>query len=223
MYEKFFKRFFDFSLSLFALIVLLPVLLLLTIIGAIAMKGNPFFTQLRPGKKGKDGKEKVFKLIKFRTMSNAKDENGNLFPDEKRLNSYGRFLRSTSADELMSLWNILKGDLAIVGPRPLAVLYLPYYTKEERHRHDVRPGLTGLAQVNGRNDLSWDEKFAYDLQYVNHITFLGDISILFKTVKKVFMHEGIGQGEAMPVSLHEERENWTLTNEGAVKPSGVHT
>ena len=223
MYEKFFKRFFDFSLSLFALIVLLPVLLLLTIIGAIAMKGNPFFTQPRPGKKGKDGKEKVFKLIKFRTMSNAKDENGNLLPDEKRLNSYGRFLRSTSADELMSLWNILKGDLAIVGPRPLAVLYLPYYTKEERHRHDVRPGLTGLAQVNGRNNLSWDEKFAYDLQYVNHITFLGDISILFKTVKKVFVHEGIGQGEAMPVSLHVERENWTLTNEGAVKPSGVHT
>ena len=160
MYAKFFKRVFDFTLSLFALIVLSPILLILTIIGTIAMKGNPFFTQLRPGKIcKKTGQEKIFKLVKFRTMSNAKDKDGNLLPDDIRLNKYGRFLRSTSLDELPELWNILKGDMSIVGPRPLAVQYLPFYTEEESKRHSVRPGLTGLAQVSGRNSLKWEEKF----------------------------------------------------------------
>ena len=150
------------------------------------MHGNPFFTQPRPGKN-----EKVFKLIKFRTMNNKRDKDGNLLPDDKRLTSYGKFLRSTSLDELPELFNILKGDMSIVGPRPLLVKYLPYYTEEERHRHDVTPGLTGLAQVSGRNTLSWEDKFALDLQYVSNISFWGDIKIIFKTIGKVFKREGI--------------------------------
>lgn len=192
MYAKFFKRLIDFTLSLIALIVLFPLLLVLTIVGAIAMKGNPFFVQPRPGKKGKDGKEKIFKLIKFRTMSNAKDKDGNLLPDEVRLNKYGRFLRSTSLDELPELLNIVAGDLAVCGPRPLAVQYLPYFTDEERERHSVRPGLTGLAQVNGRNSLSWEEKFEYDLEYVKKITFVNDIKIICKTIRTVLVRENIG-------------------------------
>lgn len=224
MYKKYFKRIVDFTLALFALIVLFPILLFLAIVGAIAMNGNPFFTQLRPGMiDPKTGKEKIFKLIKFRTMDNRKDKDGKLLPDKVRLNKYGRILRSTSLDELPELINILTGDLSIVGPRPLVVGYLPYYTEEERHRHDVRPGLTGLAQANGRNNLSWEEKFAYDIQYVNSITFLGDIKIIFKTAIKVFVREGIGQGEAVPVSLQVQRKDWILTNEGAVKPEEVKT
>ena len=191
MYAKFLKRFFDFTLSLLALIILSPILLILIIVGAIAMKGNPFFTQLRPGKKGKDGNEKIFRLIKLRTMSNAKDKDGNLLPDEKRLTKYGKFLRSTSLDELPELINILKGEMSIVGPRPLLVKYLPYYTAEERRRHDVRPGLTGLAQVNGRNSVSWEERFKLDVEYVDHITFWNDIKILLGTVMAVFKREGI--------------------------------
>ena len=186
MYRNFFKRVFDFILSLTALIVLAPVFLVLIILGWKHMKGNPFFTQDRPGKN-----EKIFKLIKFRTMSEEKDENGNYLPDDIRLNSYGKKLRSTSLDELPELINILKGDMAIVGPRPLLVQYLPLYSEEQRHRHDVRPGLTGLAQVNGRNLLSWEDKFKYDIQYVNNITLLGDIRIILKTVKNVLTHEGI--------------------------------
>ena len=191
MYAKFLKRVFDFILSLLALVILSPVLLILIIVGAIAMKGNPFFTQLRPGKKGKDGNEKIFRLIKLRTMSNAKDKDGNLLPDEKRLTKYGKFLRSTSLDELPELINILKGEMSIVGPRPLLVKYLPYYTTEERRRHDVRPGLTGLAQVNGRNSVSWEERFKLDVEYVDHITFWNDIKILLGTVAAVFKREGI--------------------------------
>ena len=191
MYAKFLKRFFDFTLSLLALVILSPILLILIIVGAIAMKGNPFFTQLRPGKKGKDGNEKIFRLIKLRTMSNAKDKDGNLLPDEKRLTKYGKFLRSTSLDELPELINILKGEMSIVGPRPLLVKYLPYYTAEERRRHDVRPGLTGLAQVNGRNSVSWEERFKLDVEYVDHITFWNDIKILLGTVMAVFKREGI--------------------------------
>lgn len=186
MYKNFFKRVFDFILSLGALIVLAPVFLVLIILGWKYMKGNPFFTQDRPGKDGK-----IFKLIKFRSMSEEKDENGNYLPDDVRLNSYGKKLRSTSLDELPELINILKGDMAIVGPRPLLVQYLPLYNEEQRHRHDVRPGLTGLAQVNGRNLLSWAEKFRYDIEYVNNITLLGDIKIILKTVKNVLSHEGI--------------------------------
>ena len=203
-YERCIKRPLDFILSLMALIVLSPLLLLLTIIGAIAMKGNPFFVQRRPGKiDPKTGQERIFPLIKFRTMSNAKDKDGKLLPDEKRLNRYGKFLRSTSLDELLELMNIIKGDMAIVGPRPLAVEYLSYYTKDEHHRHDVRPGLTGFAQISGRNSLSWENRFAYDLEYVKHITSVVDIKIVFCTVKKVVIKEGIG--EDMPESLNVER------------------
>lgn len=194
MYSRFFKRFLDFILSLTALIVLFPFLLILTVIGAFAMKGNPFFVQPRPGKKGKNGKERIFKLIKLRTMSNAKDKEGNLLPDEVRLNKYGRFLRSTSLDELPELLNILKGDMSIVGPRPLLVRYLPRYTETQRRRHDVRPGLTGYAQINGRNAISWEERFAYDVEYVDNITFIGDVKIIFATVKAVFKRSGITSG-----------------------------
>ncbi len=218
MYAKFFKRLFDFILSLIALMMLSPVLLILVIVGAIAMGGNPFFTQLRPGKiDRKTGKEKIFKLVKFRTMSNRRNKDGKLLPDELRLTKYGRILRSTSLDELPELWNILKGDMSIVGPRPLTVQYLDYYTPEERNRHTVRPGLTGLAQCKGRNNLSWDEKFQYDLRYVNNVTLVLDIKILLLTVIKVFKHEGIGQGEKKPVSLHIERADWVKEKEEALR------
>lgn len=186
MYAKCIKRLLDFLLSLIAIVVLSPVLVILTLVGAVKMKGNPFFTQDRPGLH-----EKIFKLIKFRTMTNEKDENGELLPDEKRLNGYGRFLRSTSLDELPELFNILKGDMAIIGPRPLLVQYLPYYTEKERHRHDVRPGLSGLAQVNGRNLVKWDQRLAYDVEYVDNLTFLGDIKIVIQTIKKVLAREDI--------------------------------
>lgn len=191
MYANFFKRLIDFVLSLIALIVLSPVLLILVISGAIAMRGNPFFVQPRPGKKRKDGQEKIFKLIKFRTMDNRKDKNGNLLPDEVRLNKYGRILRSTSLDELPELINILIGDMSIVGPRPLLVEYLPYYTEEERHRHDVRPGLTGWAQVNGRNSVDWETRFRLDVEYVRRISLMMDIKIIFLTVKKVLCRSDI--------------------------------
>lgn len=186
MYAKFFKRLFDFILSLIALIVLSPILVVLAVSGAVAMSGNPFFCQPRPGKKGKDGKEKIFKLIKFRTMSNAKDKEGNFLPDDQRLNGYGKFLRSTSLDELPELINIVIGDMAIVGPRPQLIRDMTFMTDEQRRRHDVRPGLTGLAQVNGRNNITWEQKFEYDLEYIdNGITFIGDIKIIFQTVGKV--------------------------------------
>ena len=192
MYAKFLKRFFDFTLSLLALIVLSPVFLILTAVGAIAMKGNPFFVQPRPGKKGKDGKEKIFNLIKFRTMSNARDKNGNLLPDEERLGGYGMFLRSTSADELPSLVNIVLGHLALVGPRPQLVRDMVFMSDEQRKRHNVRPGLTGLAQVNGRNNITWEQKFEYDLQYINRgITFIGDLKIILQTVGKVLKRSDI--------------------------------
>lgn len=186
MYAKYFKRMIDFCLSLIGLIVLSPLLLLLMLLGAVFMSGNPFFTQERPGKD-----EKIFKLIKFRTMDNRKDKDGNLLPDEVRLNKYGRFLRSTSLDELPELINILKGDMAIVGPRPLLVSYLPWYTEIEKHRHDVRSGLTGLAQVNGRNFLDWDHRLAMDVEYVQNITFVGDVSIVLKTALKFVKKQDI--------------------------------
>lgn len=187
MYEKFFKRLLDLILSVTALIVLIPVFIILIIIGAIKMKGNPFFTQPRPGKKGKDGREKIFRLIKFRTMSNVKNEKGELLPDEQRLNKYGVWLRSTSLDELPSLINIVLSQLSIVGPRPQLVRDMTFMTEEQRRRHDVRPGLTGLAQINGRNNITWEQKFEYDLQYVDSgITFMGDFKIILQTVGKVF-------------------------------------
>lgn len=191
LYRQFFKRFYDFVLSLIAIVVLSPLLLILTIVGAIAMRGNPFFTQLRPGKKDKNGNEKIFRLIKFRTMSNKKDADGNLLPDAQRLNKYGAFLRKSSLDELGELINILKGDMSIVGPRPLLVKYLPWYTEAERHRHDVRPGLTGWAQVNGRNFISWEETFDLDLYYVKKISLFLDIKIIFLSVKKVLSRADI--------------------------------
>lgn len=186
MYAKYFKRVIDFCLSLIGLIVLSPLLLLLMLLGAVFMGGNPFFTQERPGKD-----EKIFKLIKFRTMDNRRDKDGDLLPDEVRLNKYGRFLRSTSLDELPELINILKGDMAIVGPRPLLVRYLERYNEEQHHRHDVRPGLTGYAQAHGRNAISWEDKFAMDVWYTKHITFLGDIKILIDTVMVVFKRSGV--------------------------------
>jgi lipopolysaccharide/colanic/teichoic acid biosynthesis glycosyltransferase len=213
MYPRFFKRLLDFSLSFAAIIVLSPVLLILAVIGAIAMQGNPFFVQPRPGKKGKDGKEKIFKLIKFRTMSNAKDKDGNLLPDDVRLNKYGRFLRSTSLDELPELINILKGDMSIVGPRPLLVKYIPRYTPEQRRRHDVRPGLTGIAQINGRNTITWEERFAYDIEYVDNISFIGDIKIILGTVKAVFNRSGITSETSATMEEFMGTEAEILTHE----------
>lgn len=186
MYAKFWKRFFDFTLSLLALIVLSPVLLILTVVGAITMRGNPFFVQPRPGKKGKDGREKIFYLLKLRSMSNKRGTNGELLPDDQRLGRYGAFLRSTSLDELPSLINIVLAQLAIVGPRPFLVRDCVFLTDEQRRRHDVRPGLTGLAQVNGRNNITWEQKFEYDLQYIDQgITFMGDLKIILQTAGKV--------------------------------------
>lgn len=200
MYRKFFKRFLDIVLSFCAITVLSPVLLVLIILGVIYMKGNPFFVQKRPGMN-----EKIFKMIKFRTMSNERDSDGKFLPDEVRLNKYGRFLRSTSLDELPELFNIFIGDMSIIGPRPLAVSYLNYYTEEERHRHDVRPGLSGLAQISGRNGLSWEAKFQLDLEYIRTLSFVTDVKIIVGTVMKVIKREGIGQGEEAPVSLSVER------------------
>lgn len=186
MYAKVFKRLLDLILSVTALIVLLPILLILTVVGAIVMKGNPFFLQPRPWKKDKNGKEKIFKLIKFRTMNNAKDRDGNLLPDDQRLCRYGAWLRSTSLDELPELLNIAMGHLSICGPRPFLVRDCVFMTDEQRRRHDVRPGLTGLAQVNGRNNITWEQKIEYDLQYIdNGITFIGDMKIIFQTIGKV--------------------------------------
>ena len=191
MYIRFFKRVIDFIVAFIALIVFLPILLVLTLTGSIAMSGNPFFVQKRPGKKDKDGNERIFNLIKFRTMNNKKDKNGNLLSDEIRLNKYGQFLRSTSLDELPELLNILVGDMAIVGPRPQLVRDMTFMSLEQRKRHDVRPGLTGLAQINGRNNITWEEKFEYDLQYIENITFMNDISIIFQTINKVLRRSDV--------------------------------
>lgn len=203
MYAEVWKRVLDFSLSLLALIVLSPVLLVLTILGAVKMKGNPFFTQLRPGRD-----EKIFRLIKFRSMTCQTDAAGNLLPDDVRLTRYGKILRSTSLDELPELINILKGDMSIVGPRPLLVRYLPRYNAQQRRRHEVRPGLTGLAQINGRNAISWEEKFRLDVEYVDHITFLGDMKIIWGTVLKVLKRSDISSAtsETMEEFMGSERE-----------------
>lgn len=186
MYAKFFKRPLDFCCALAAILCLSPVLIVLTVLGAIKMKGNPFFTQPRPGLN-----EKIFKLVKFRTMTNEKDANGNLLPDEVRLNAYGKFLRSTSLDELPELFNILKGDMAVIGPRPQLVRDMVFMTPEQRRRHTVRQGLSGLAQVNGRNAITWENKIAFDLEYIDHISFIGDVIIILATLGKVFRRDGI--------------------------------
>ena len=186
MYRNFVKRVLDFLLSLIAILLLSPVLLTLIIAGVIKMGGNPFFTQERPGKDGR-----IFKLVKFKSMNNKRDENGELLPDELRLTSYGKFIRNTSLDELPELVNILKGDMAIVGPRPLLVKYLTRYNEVQARRHEVRPGLTGLAQINGRNAISWEEKFNYDIEYVDNLSFILDIKIILKTALKVIKRDGI--------------------------------
>lgn len=182
MYASFIKRAIDFTVSLIVLIVLSPVLMILIILGAVNIKGNPFFTQLRPGKD-----EKIFRMIKFCSMTNETDSNGNLLPDEKRLTKYGKFLRATSLDELPELINILKGDMSIVGPRPQLVRDMVFMTPAQRRRHTVMPGLTGLAQINGRNNISWEQKFEYDLAYIDSgITFWKDMKIILRTLGKVF-------------------------------------
>lgn len=201
LYERFFKRLLDFTLSLCALLVLSPILLLLSALGLVKMKGNPFFSQERPG-----WHEKIFRLYKFRTMTNEKDKNGELLPDEKRLIPYGRFLRSTSLDELPELWNILKGDMSIIGPRPLLVKYLPFYTEEERKRHNVRPGLTGLAQIHGRNYLKWDKRLALDVKYVDNVSFMTDMKIFLETILKVIKRDGVATDtDTVETFLDEER------------------
>lgn len=185
-YSKYIKRLLDIVCSLLALTVFSPLFLVLIIVGTIKMKGNPFFTQERPGYK-----EKIFKLIKFRTMTNEKDENGNLLPDEIRLNKYGKFLRSTSLDELPEAINIFIGDMSVIGPRPLLVQYLSLYNEEQHKRHDVKPGLSGWAQVNGRNTVSWEDKFKMDVWYAAHVSFLLDVKIVLMTIGKFIKREGI--------------------------------
>ena len=186
-YEKYLKRPIDLLCGLAAVLVFCWLYILLIILGFIFMRGNPFFTQERPGKNGK-----IFKLIKFRTMDNRRDKNGEYLPDEVRLNKYGRFLRKTSLDEIPEAFNVIKGDMSLIGPRPLLVQYLPLYSEKQKHRHDVRPGLSGYAQVNGRNSISWTHKFELDCEYVEKITFLGDLKILFQTIGKAFLkQEGI--------------------------------
>ena len=181
IYAKYIKRVMDFFLSFCAIVMLSPIMIFLTVVGAIAMKGNPFFTQLRPGKN-----EKIFRLIKFRTMSCQTDKDGNLHPDDKRLTKYGKFLRSTSLDELPELINILNGNMAVIGPRPQLVRDMVFMTERQRMRHKVRPGLSGLAQISGRNAINWENKLEYDTEYIQNITFLGDWKIIFFTIKKVF-------------------------------------
>ncbi len=208
MYKHHIKRILDIILSVGAILVLSPLLLVLTILGAVKMKGNPFFIQERPGKD-----EEIFKLIKFRTMTNEKDGNGNLLPGTARLNEYGKFLRSTSLDELPQLFNILVGDMSIIGPRPLLVKYLPIYNEEQHHRHDVRPGLTGYAQVHGRNAVSWDKRFKMDVWYTQHIAFKTDASIFFDTIKAVLKREG--------VFLEEYETEGEFMGEEMVKQEGL--
>lgn len=190
MYAKHIKRFLDIIFSMCAIVVLSPLLLILTIFGFVKMKGNPFFTQRRPGVIGNNGKERVFRLIKFRSMTNEKDAYGKLLPDSVRLKKYGKILRKTSLDELPELINVLKGDMSIVGPRPLMERYLPYYTEEERKRHTVRPGLTGYAQIHGRNIVSWGDRISQDLYYVDHISLGLDMKIIYQTIILVFRREG---------------------------------
>ena len=203
-YEKYIKRLLDSVLSGCALIILSPLLLVTAILVRVKLGSPVIFCQERPGKD-----EKIFKLHKFRSMTDARDEYGNLLPDEVRLTSFGRKLRALSIDELPELWDIFRGKMSIVGPRPLLVEYLPYYTAEERHRHDIRPGLTGLAQINGRNNLTWEQKFEFDLKYCRKVSLAVDVQVLLMTIKKVFLHSDVISGEKLKKiagKLNEERE-----------------
>ena len=205
IYEKYIKRLLDIVLSLCAIIVLSPVMLITALLVRVKLGSPVIFCQQRPGKiDPKTGKEKIFKMYKFRSMTDERDEEGELMPDSVRLTAFGKKLRSTSLDELPELFNILKGDMSIVGPRPLLVSYLLYYTEEERHRHDVRPGLTGLAQINGRNAGTWEEKFQYDIYYREKIAFLLDVQIVFKTVGKVLKRSDILVGKEIPAGRLDE-------------------
>lgn len=202
MYKKFFKRFFDIILSLIAIIILSPVYLIISVLVLIFMGWPILFKQPRPGKN-----EKIFNMYKFRTMTNKKDKDGNLLPDDQRLPKFGKFLRKTSLDELPEIFCILNGSMSFVGPRPLLVKYLPYYTDEEHHRHDVRPGLTGWAQANGRNLVNWDERFKLDLEYVNNVSLKMDIKVILKTISIVLKREGITDGKTETMTfLDEERK-----------------
>lgn len=200
MYRLFVKRLFDLILSLMAILILSPVLIIITLLVRIKLGSHILFKQERPGLNGK-----IFKMYKFRTMTSEVDEEGNLLPDEVRLTSFGQLLRSTSLDELPELFNIFKGDMSIVGPRPLLVKYLPLYNDEQKHRHDVRPGLTGLAQVNGRNTISWEDKFKYDVEYTKNVTFMNDLKIIFETILKVIKRDGISSETS--VTMEEFKGN----------------
>lgn len=205
MYRKYIKRLLDIILSLIAIIILLPIYAIISILVLIFMGWPILFKQPRPGKN-----EKIFNMYKFRTMTNKRDENGNLLPDKERLNKFGKFLRSTSLDELPELFCILTGKMSIVGPRPLVVEYLPYYNEKEKHRHDVLPGLTGLAQVNGRNVLQWEERFEYDLEYIKNISFKNDMKIIFKTIKKVLKKDDIairGTSKTKDFNVYRSEQN----------------
>ncbi len=213
MYKKYIKRFLDFILSLISFIILSPIMLILYIIVRTKLGKPVIFKQQRPGKN-----EKIFTLYKFRTMTDEKDKNGKLLPDEIRLTKFGKFLRSTSLDELPELINIIKGDMAIVGPRPLLVEYLKLYSTEQKHRHDVRPGLTGLAQISGRNSITWEEKFKQDIEYINNLTFINDVKIILKTIDKVLRKEGISQnGEATMEMFKGTEAKEEVTNNIRIK------
>lgn len=204
MYEKYIKRILDFILSLISIIILMPVMIVIYILVRIKLGKPVIFKQERPGRN-----EEIFTLYKFRTMTEEKDEKGNLLPDEQRLTKFGKMLRRTSLDELPELFNILKGDMSIVGPRPLAIIYLPYYNEKEKHRHDVRPGLTGLAQVNGRNNLIWEDRFKYDLKYVENVSFINDCKIILKTIMEIFKKEDVvtrGTGKNIDFNVYRQNQ-----------------
>ena len=217
MYKKYIKRLLDVILALFAIIITSPLLLILYILVFIFIGRPVIFKQPRPGKN-----EKIFNLYKFRTMTNEKDENGNLLPDEKRLTKFGKFLRKTSLDELPEFINILKGDMSFIGPRPLLVKYLDYYTKEEHHRHDVRPGLTGLAQVNGRNLLGWNDRFKKDIEYINNLSFIMDLKIIFKTIKTVLIKEGITDNKTETMTFLDDIRTKQSSKEVIILGAGGH-
>lgn len=212
IYERYFKRPLDLLCGIFAVIVFFWLYIIIAILVRIKLGSPVLFKQERPGKD-----EKIFKLYKFRTMTDAKDADGNLLPDEERLTKFGRMLRSTSLDELPEAFNIIKGDMAVIGPRPLLISYLPYYTEMEKHRHDVKPGLSGLAQVNGRNAISWDKKLAYDVEYVKKITFLGDILLVFKTVERTIKRADIQVGDSFTVGKFIDQRLERMENNGANK------